>query len=299
MKIICPGCSFGQIIEKEDLPPEMATATCPQCGREFALDSFPGRESSSFSFGPYSEITDMSTQGQPGYDSTQDQSIPLNHPAGKTSVKSPPPPFEDRENYDFFAGLFKTIGRVFASPHDFFKGVGEYEENGLMRPYIFSLTLVSIPFALMGLSFLPFGILLGFFPDGSGLFALPIILFVFFLVLISFPFTLALGLFVWAGIIHLMLILFQGANRSIATTFRCYCYSLTIMLLGFIPLVGSITGIVQMVYLIIGLAKAHDISYGKATAAVLTPLAVMLFFSFLVFVFILLLGLGVLATAAG
>lgn len=90
------------------------------------------------------------------------------------------------------------------------------------------------------------------------------------------PVVLILGMFFNSAITHLMLLLLGGARFPFETTFRvvAYCAGGTSMLL-LIPCCGQYAqGIVQLVFTIFGIWKAHEISGGKATAAVLLPIGI-------------------------
>jgi len=97
-------------------------------------------------------------------------------------------------------------------------------------------------------------------------------LFVF--TLIFFPIFLALGIFVSAGITHLSLLLLGGAKQSFETTLRVVCFSIgSTALFQLLPICGSSIYLIwNLVGQCIGIAKAHEISTGKAVAAVLLPL---------------------------
>ena len=71
-----------------------------------------------------------------------------------------------------------------------------------------------------------------------------------------------------------MLLLLGGARRPYETTLRVSAYaSGATSVLGLIPLCGAfIGGIYAVVVAIIGLSRAHEISTGKAAAAVLLPI---------------------------
>ena len=94
--------------------------------------------------------------------------------------------------------------------------------------------------------------------------------------LVCMPLALILGLFISAGIFHLMLMMLGGANYSFETTFRTVAYAHgAANLLLLIPLCGNyVNGIVALIFTIIGLSKMHDISGGKATGAVLLPIGI-------------------------
>ncbi len=84
------------------------------------------------------------------------------------------------------------------------------------------------------------------------------------------------GPFVSSGIIHLFLMLLKSANRDFETTLRAIAYSTgAFWPLQIIPMVGpAIGGIWAIVVEIIAIARAHEITTGKAAAAVLLPLVV-------------------------
>ncbi|MCY2989070.1 MAG: YIP1 family protein [Planctomycetota bacterium] len=85
-----------------------------------------------------------------------------------------------------------------------------------------------------------------------------------------------LGVFMGGVIIHLLLLLFQGANYSLETTLRVVAYvGGAAALLQVIPVAGALgTVIVSLIHEIIGLSVAHETTKGKAAAAVLLPLLV-------------------------
>jgi hypothetical protein len=83
----------------------------------------------------------------------------------------------------------------------------------------------------------------------------------------------AVTTFVVAGILHLMLLLLGGARRGFEATFRVACYAHATTLLLVVPFCGApVMMIWRIVAYVIGLAEAHQISHGKALAAVLLPL---------------------------
>ncbi|NOZ80018.1 MAG: hypothetical protein GXP48_12735 [Acidobacteria bacterium] len=92
-------------------------------------------------------------------------------------------------------------------------------------------------------------------------------------VMILAPVFVLIGLFIWAGIVHLMLLILSGANEGFDATFRVMSYATTAQIAQIVPLCGGFAGGVWALVLeIIGIAKAHRISQGKAALAVLLPL---------------------------
>jgi hypothetical protein len=100
------------------------------------------------------------------------------------------------------------------------------------------------------------------------------------------PLILIFSLFLSAGVVHLLLKLFDGAQHGFGTTLRVLCYAYSPMIFGIIPVLGSIVGGVWMlVLLIIGLREAHEADGWKAVLAVLLPFVLAMgFLLFLIFV---------------
>jgi hypothetical protein len=88
-----------------------------------------------------------------------------------------------------------------------------------------------------------------------------------------------IGMFISAGITHLMLMMLGGAEKGFEVTFRSVAYvSGSINLLNIIPGCG---GCIAIVWYIIAAATAlsqtHEISLGKAYAAVIIPILICCF----------------------
>ena len=91
--------------------------------------------------------------------------------------------------------------------------------------------------------------------------------------IILMPAWIALLSFVWAGVMHLSLMICGGAKQPFETTFRTYCYvqgaAATLLV---VPMCGVfVAGIWALVCTCIGLSKTHEISVGKAVLAVFLP----------------------------
>lgn len=91
---------------------------------------------------------------------------------------------------------------------------------------------------------------------------------------IVIPIGMLLNMFIFSGLFHLMLMMLGAARYPFETTFRVVAYSLgSSSLLGLIPICGQvISGIVNLVFVGIGLSHAHEISGLKAAAAVVLPI---------------------------
>lgn len=90
------------------------------------------------------------------------------------------------------------------------------------------------------------------------------------------PIMTLVWMFIGGGVIHLVLMMFKGANRGFDATLTVVAYSYGIQLLLAVPGCGGlVAGVWQAVILIIGLAAAHRCSMGKSATAVLLPLFVL------------------------
>lgn len=98
----------------------------------------------------------------------------------------------------------------------------------------------------------------------------------FFFQLILVPIMTMIGLLIGAGITHLFLLLFGGLQQSpsgFEGTFRVVGYSSVTQLANLVPIVGPLAGTIwAIVLLVLGLARLHRTTQGRALAAVFAPL---------------------------
>jgi hypothetical protein len=87
-----------------------------------------------------------------------------------------------------------------------------------------------------------------------------------------------IGTFLNAALFHLGLLMVGGARHSFETTFRVVCYAWgATSVCQVIPFLGGLIGaVLNLVYLIMGLYAAHEITAGRAVAAVLLPLVLLM-----------------------
>jgi hypothetical protein len=95
--------------------------------------------------------------------------------------------------------------------------------------------------------------------------------------LVLAPIFVAIGLFIWAGVLHLCLMLVGGLSASTSGfegTFRVVSYITVAQLSNIIPLAGWLIAVVWSIVLgVIGITDLHRTTQGKATAAILIPIA--------------------------
>ncbi len=91
--------------------------------------------------------------------------------------------------------------------------------------------------------------------------------------LVITPLLALIVLFVWTGLVHLVLVLVGGAQRGFAATLRVMCYSETTQLAVVVPGLGGLIAFVWSLILeIIGLSQAHGTDGWRAAVSVLVPL---------------------------
>ena len=181
-------------------------------------------------------------------------------------------PWEHRKELGFFKAYFDTVSVLLMKPTEAFTMMNR--EGGLTDPLFFALIgmsagmIASLLFQL-GFQSIP-GVggqngLVELFGMGTA---------IGFLALV--PLFMVLGIFLGSGFLHLSLMLLGGAKRPFETTFRVFCFSCgAAYLFSIIPFCGGyVTPIYCIVLESLGLARAHEISTGKAVLAVFLPVIV-------------------------
>jgi hypothetical protein len=185
-------------------------------------------------------------------------------------VTEPPLPWE-QPGYPFLEALYETAKLFVTVPTQAFRRMSITADLG--RPLLYAILLgwVGIiagqlySIALRGVTanLLPFQSAEGL-AMGTG---------VSIVVMVFAPVFVLVGIFIWAAIVHLFLMMVGGANSGFGATVRVMSYATTAQLAQVVPLCGGIIGAVWAIVLeIIGLAQAHRTTQGKAALAVLLPL---------------------------
>lgn len=223
-----------------------------------------------------------------------DPQVPRVAPAGFGAPPGPPPlvpsapvppgggsgtPWDQRDRIGFFNALVETTRQVLGSPGAFFRGMPT--SGGLGSPLLYAVVIGWIGLvaaalyqalfrSIVGSSFAAFGdrpelaSALAWIESWGG-FAAQVVFGAVFVVI---------GVFIATGILHLMLLLLGGARRDFEASFRVVSYAQATSILFLVPFCGQlIGGVWSLVLYVIGLAEVHQISHGRAAAAVLLPIA--------------------------
>jgi hypothetical protein len=185
------------------------------------------------------------------------------------------PPWEERAQLGTVKAAWETIKAVLVKPAETFERMKR--EGGLGGPLTYNLLLGTIGGIAsliynFGIQFAGFSAqqhsasqqVLATAGFGTG---------AIFIFAVLMPVFIALGAFIYSGILHLSLMVCGGAKQPFETTFRVYNYSSgSAAALQVIPICGAaVSGIWALVCMCIGMAKAHEITTGRAVLAVLLP----------------------------
>jgi len=198
-------------------------------------------------------------------------------PASTTAVVTrSKTPWEDRAGTGFFTGFFKTLKEVLFNPAEFFKNMPV--TGGLTDPLLFAL--ITGMLSLMAFYFwkiLLLNTMQAFIPSGMKGAAGQYMFHGMGAAVLAFimPLLIVMGLFISAGLLHLFLMMVNGARAGFEATFRVVAYGYSANLCMMIPFCGGlIAGIWTLVLTIIGLKEAHGTTGGKAVFAVFLPVIV-------------------------
>ena len=192
------------------------------------------------------------------------------------------PPWEHRGSLGVFHAALETIKSVLFDPAETFARM--QREGGIAGPFLYALMLGGIGgyaaivyyvISHQGPSLASFSSHTGTQAYGNNFNFVAaygtgyVLIGALFLI----PVALFLSTFIRAGIIHICLVMLGAATQPFETTYRVVCYSFgSAAIFQLIPMCGGLIAAVwDLVVTCIGLSKTHEISTGKAAAAVLLP----------------------------
>jgi hypothetical protein len=166
--------------------------------------------------------------------------------------------------------FINTVRNVVTAPADFFRGIRR--QGDFVNPLIFAIICYEVSAILGGLLSL-----VGVSGSrGFGAFLVSIIL---------APIFAAIGLFIGAGILHLLVMLIVGSrNAGYEGTFRVGAYSAVTTLVSWIPIIGLIASLYGIYLAIVGIREVHTTTTGKAALVVLIP-AIVVFILIVILIF--------------
>ena len=179
------------------------------------------------------------------------------------------PPWERRERYGFLNGLYLTVKDVLLTPRTFFHRMPT--QVGLAQPLYFALVL-GVVAAFFGWMWSLAGSSLQMFlaEDLEKVVKGPLYSFLAFL---FSPVTVAILVFLKAGLIHLVLMLVGGNKLGFEATFRVAAYGEAAGIMALLPFCGGILGVLWSLFItIVGLYSIHETDPWRAVLAVVAPM---------------------------
>jgi hypothetical protein len=196
------------------------------------------------------------------------------------------------EDYDLskpVGSFMDVVRRVVARPAEFFAGMPR--RGNYVAPLVFALICIEVSTVLGGLLRLAWSTQAvgGLRYQGAsynvGSFVADVIL---------SPIGAAIGLFVFAAIAHLLVMLFVGSgNSGYEATFRVVCYVSVTSLVNWIPVIGGLLALYGLYLAVVGIREAHATTTGRAALVVLLPIGVILL---LVLIVVVAAGVAVLSS---
>ena len=186
-------------------------------------------------------------------------------------------PWERRNEIGFITAFVETVGLVLTRPTEAFTvmrtegGVGDPLLFGVIGGSIGAIVWSVVSFALQSLGWSMMLSRQHSFEDlfGAGLSGAMLVI-----RLILTPIVIAIGLFIWTGLVHVFLMMVGGANKTFETTFRAlsYAYGATTLFVV-VPCCGWIIALVWgLIADCIGISRSHETDIGRAVMAVMLPL---------------------------
>jgi hypothetical protein len=191
----------------------------------------------------------------------------------------PPPPRVSRSvsggDFDYrelIPSFVQTVRDVLFDPVNFFRSIRR--EGDFLNPLIFAIICALITGVIGGILRLIFVLVRG---GGFGGALGSLIANIIFI-----PIGTAIGLFIGAGIYHLLvLLIIRPSHAGYEATFRVVAYAAVLQLLSwlaFIPILGIVVAIAIAIYnvvlTVIGIREMHATTTGRAVAVVLIPVIV-------------------------
>jgi hypothetical protein len=174
--------------------------------------------------------------------------------------------------------FMEVVRRVVARPAEFFSGMPR--RGNYVPPLVFALICIEVSTVLGGLLRLAWsteamgGLRYQGVGYSFGAFVADVIL---------SPIGAAIGLFVFAAIAHLLVMLFVGAgNFGYEATFRVVCYVSVTSLVNWIPVIGGLLALYGLYLAVVGVREAHATTTGRAALVVLLPIGVIVLLVLLV-----------------
>jgi hypothetical protein len=178
----------------------------------------------------------------------------------------------DFDYRELVPSFIQTAREVLLNPVNFFRSIPR--QGDFLNPLLFAIICAFISAVIGGVLAFIISLATGNGFGGSFVGLVTNIIFI--------PIVTAIGLFIGAGIYHLLvLLLIRPSHAGYEATFRVVAYAAVLQLLSwlaFIPILGILVaiaiGVYNIVLTVIGVREIHATTTGRAVAVVLIPVVV-------------------------
>jgi hypothetical protein len=201
-------------------------------------------------------------------------SIPGGSPAPRSGL-----PWERRDTLGFVSAFVQTVGMILTRPTEAFTVMRT--EGGIADPLLFGViggSIGAIVWILVSAAIHSLGWAAALSQQSSvqNLLGASVSGMMLVVRIILTPILITIGLFIWAALVHLFLMMVGGANKTFETTFRAlsFAYGAT-SLFAIIPCCGGFIALVWgLIADCIGISRSHQTDIGRAVMAVLLPVVI-------------------------
>lgn len=186
---------------------------------------------------------------------------------------------------DPVGSFVRTVRAVILNPIGFFRGMNR--RGGLVNPLLFAVICAVIAGFLTGLVTAIVNLATGAQGAGGAVGS-------FFSIVVVLPIGTALGLFIGAGIYHLLVMLLIRPNSGFEATFRVLAYASALLLLSWLspvpilgPLISLLVGLYSIFLYVVGVREAHGTNTVRAVLVVIIPTVVVVLILVLFFIAII------------
>lgn len=188
-------------------------------------------------------------------------------------------PWEQRHALGFVSAFTQTVAMVLTRPAEAFTVMRT--EGGLADPLLFGViggSIGAIVWILVSAAIHSLGWAAALSQQSSlqNLMGASVSGMMLIVRVILTPILITLGLFIWAGLVHLVLMMAGGANKTFEASFRAlsFAYGAT-ALFAIVPCCGGLIALIWgLIADCIGISRSHETDIGRAIIAVLLPVVI-------------------------
>ncbi|HEX4638410.1 MAG TPA: GYF domain-containing protein [Chthoniobacterales bacterium] len=188
-------------------------------------------------------------------------------------------PWEHRDSLGLFGAFAQTVSIILTRPTEAFTIMRT--EGGLGDPLLFGViggSIGAIVWTLLSALIHSLGFAAALSQQNSldGMLGASVGGAMLIVRLILAPIFIAIGLFIWAALVHVFLMMTGGANKSFEASFRAlsFAYGAT-ALFAIVPCCGGVIALVWGLGVdCIAIARSHETDIGRAVMAVLLPVVI-------------------------